>query len=111
MSDIETKGDDGPLEGIKVSMKIDFEVPPEARSMYANHMIVQRTQDETMVTFFELFPPMILGTPAQQQEAYSKVETIKARFVVRVSMPLTKLRKFAKAIAQVAEGLPAEEED
>jgi hypothetical protein len=73
-----------------------FNVPIGLSSRYAHHLLVQTTENETILSFFEVIPPLVSGTPAEIKEKLK--DGIRADCVARVTIARSRLPEFVKAM-------------
>lgn len=92
-----------PPETVEVSPDADgenvplhFSIPAGMVSRYAHHMLVQATEFEVTLSFFELKPPLVLGGPEQQMEALKK--GVLAECVARVTIAKARYPEFVKVL-------------
>jgi hypothetical protein len=85
-----------PPKAQEVSLR--FHVPVGLSSRYAHHMVVQSTENEVTLSFFELKPPIIIGPPEAIQEAIR--EGITAECVARVIVAKARYHDFVKALSE-----------
>jgi hypothetical protein len=65
---------------------------------YANQMVVQFSDTECHLSFFEVRPPLLQGTEAEKQEQLREMRSIKADCVARIIVSPAKIADFAKAL-------------
>ena len=53
-------------------------------ALFANHMMVQVDEFECHLSFYEIQPPVIQGTPEEKKEQLDRLTSIQARCVARV---------------------------
>lgn len=73
-----------------------FNVPVGLSSRYAHHLLVQSTQNEVTVSFFEIIPPVLVGSPDQQKEVLRK--GVRADCVSRITIARARYPEFVKAM-------------
>jgi hypothetical protein len=73
-------------KSVKIGLPIEWFVPEDIRSQYATNMVVQHTDQEFLISFFEIEQPILLG---EAEEIKAKLEqrgkaraTCLARFVL-----------------------------
>ncbi len=66
------------------TLPIDWHVPDNAQSLYANNVLVQSTLHEIIISFFEALPPPLAGTPADNAAKLREMGTIRADLVARI---------------------------
>jgi hypothetical protein len=87
-----------PKEGKKV--RLVFDVPESITSRYATHMTVQRTDQEFIVSFFELELPAIFGSPEERAEQWKHVTEAHAKCVARVVVAPARMQQFADVVRE-----------
>lgn len=75
---------------------VSFNIPMGLASRYAHHLMVQSTEHEVMLSFFEIMPPPLIGSPEEQREALKK--GIRADCVSRVAIARGRYPEFVKAM-------------
>lgn len=68
--------------------------------LYANHFVLQREQDEYILTIGQIAPPVLIGTPQQQREQARQIEYVPARVLVRLALNETRLREMLDVLQQ-----------
>lgn len=79
-------------------LPVDFSRGTDFPAVHANQMIVQHTDQEFIVTFFELLPPVVSLDPEMQKEQLAQISSIPARPVARVVMSAERAREFIGAL-------------
>jgi hypothetical protein len=74
-------------------------------------MIVQHSEHEFYVSFFEMQPPIILGTPKDQQTQLEEIGHIEAECVARLVISPDRLENFIQALQTNLERYRTREED
>jgi hypothetical protein len=69
-------------------------------SRYATNMAIQNTENEFVISFFELQPPLLLGEPDDIQEKLKKIKSVRAECVARVIISNAKMPDFIAALQQ-----------
>jgi hypothetical protein len=77
-------GQEPTSESIRLEIEMDF--PKELVSRFANHAIIQRSPNETYLSFFEVQPPVIQGTPEQMERQRKELKSVRAVCVARLIM-------------------------
>lgn len=90
------------VEGIPV--EIEWAVPADILSRYANNMLVQVTEHECILSFFDVPPPSLSMDQAKRSEELkaSPVQKVRGVCVARVVVPLGKVPRFAEAFQTIA---------
>lgn len=79
---------------------IEWHIPENLPTQYATNVIVTHTDNEFIVSFFETFPPLIVGEPDQVQKQVEALESIRARCVARIVVSPSRMEAFIGALVQ-----------
>jgi hypothetical protein len=90
------KADNPSNDDVDEAVKLLFNIPIGLSSRFAHHMMVQFTEHEMTLSFFELIPP--LGSPDEQREA-ARLTGVRADCVSRVTIPRDRQLDFVKALS------------
>ena len=74
--------DEHQAEGRMVPIK--WHIPASTVTRYATNFVVQHTEREFIISFFETWPPIILGTPEEKMAELLKIESATAECVARI---------------------------
>jgi hypothetical protein len=100
------------LQGKRVQLPIEWVVPEDIITRYANNITIQRGENEYYLSFFETKPPMFLGTPEQINEQLEKAGAVKSICVARIVLPIDKMKAFVEAMEKSSSlDIPDEIED
>jgi hypothetical protein len=67
-----------------IPLRINWHIPDNLQSRYANNVIVQAGQHEIIINFFEIQIPPLVGTPEENKEQLQQIGTIRAEGVGRI---------------------------
>lgn len=82
-----------PVQEIRIPL--EWHVPEELPTHYATNLVIQHTEHEFFITFFELVPPITLGkTP----EEITRIESVRARALTRVAVSPKRLEEFIQVM-------------
>lgn len=81
-----------------VAIPIEWHYPDGMAGRFANHMVVQFDEHECHISFFEIKPPLVLGTPDEAANQLKAMKTIRADCVARVIVSDGRMPGFVKAI-------------
>jgi hypothetical protein len=84
----------------QVLIPIERYCPPELVSRYATDLIIQRTGSEFILSFFETIPPMVLGTPEEQQDKLKKLASVRSECIARVIVSDDRFPQFVQAMQE-----------
>lgn len=80
-----------------VIVPIDYHGAGETPAVYANHVVIQHTDHEFVVTFFELLPPLMSPDPARLAKEMARIKSVPARPVARIVMAPGRAQEFVAA--------------
>ena len=81
-----------------VYLPIEWYYPENTISRYANNILVQHTETEFIVSFFEIQPPTILGSAEDVKTQLEEVKSVRATCVARIIVPISKMPSFIEAL-------------
>jgi len=81
----EIKGKELPLEWI---------VPPDIQTKYSNNFVIQNSGDEFIISFFEVYPPILIGDSKMIEEKVTQMHNIPAKCVARIVLSRTNMDSF-----------------
>ena len=64
-----------------VEKPLRWEIPEDMVALWANNIVVQHTENEFILTFFQVAPPILIQPTQQDLES---IESVPARAVARV---------------------------
>lgn len=92
----------------KITLPLEFHVPSDVATKYVNTAIVQRTDSEFVLTFFERFPPLLVGNPDQIAEQLESLESIRATCVARLVLSSSTMSELIELLQQNLDNYHAE---
>ena len=69
----------------------------ESPLIFANHILVQHTEHEFIISFGQIQPPVILDPTADE---ISKVKFVESKIAVRIVLPPTRVDEFLQILGQ-----------
>ena len=79
----------------QIELPIKWDTSVDLPTLFATNLLVQRSADIFTISFFEIRPPILLGTPEQNQATLSEVKQLVARCVARVVVTPERMKEFA----------------
>lgn len=79
-------------------LPVEWNVPEDMVARYATNMVVQRLENEFLISFFEIRPPIILGEPAEVIKKYQQMKSVTANCVARIIVAAEKMPSFVNAL-------------
>jgi len=81
-----------------IAIPIEWRVPEDLKTHYATNLVIQHTNQEFIISFFETKNPIILGTPDEVKSQYEKIKSVKADCVARIVVTPKRMEDFIKVI-------------
>jgi len=83
------------------AVRLKREYPKDLESNFVSNMVVQHQPDFFVLSFFEIWPPAILGdTEEERQEVLESIEEVEAKCVARLVITPSKMREFLKVMSE-----------
>lgn len=71
---------------VSESKPIKWVIPESIKTEHATNIVVQQRGSEFTILFFEIEPPLFVGTPEEQVAQYKKLGEVTAKCVARIVM-------------------------
>lgn len=81
-----------------IQLRINYEVPENVPTRYATHIVAQHGDREFLISFFEVWPPLLLGTPEEIQAQIEQTDHVKAKCVARIVVSADRLTEFIQVL-------------
>lgn len=82
-------------------VRIERTYPEDLQSHFVSNVVVQHQPDVFILSFFEVWPPTILGdTDKEKQKALEAVDRVEAKCVARLVLTPSKMREFVETMAE-----------
>ena len=88
-------------EDLEERVPLNWHIPVGLSSKYAQHMLVQASEFEVTLSFFELKPPVILSTMPLEEQKKILRQGITAECVARITVARARYSDFLKAMMGV----------
>lgn len=79
---------------------INWEIPSDVVAQYTNNFVVQHTPDAFFLSFYQIRPPIILGTPEERQKQLDQIDSANARFLTQVAMSPAQMAQLIKGLQE-----------
>ena len=83
-----------------IQSKIEWNVPPDLVARYATNLVVQRMENEYLISFFEIKPPILLGEKDEVIRMAKEMKYITANCVAQVIVAADKMPGFVEALSK-----------
>jgi len=81
-----------------IAVPIEWCYPDNIISGYATNVIVQHTEHEFILSFFEVRPPILLGSSEELKEKALHIKSIKAECVARIIVSAERMPNFVRVL-------------
>ncbi len=86
---------------VKKSIKLERIYPDNLQSHFVSNIVVQHEPDIFILSFFEVWPPVILGADEEEkQKELEKIKGVESKCVARLVVTPKKMAEFVKAMAE-----------
>ena len=79
---------------------IDYTGGTELPAVHANQVIIQHTESEFIVSFFEVLPPVLSPDVSRRTKEMERIKSIRAQPVARIVMAPDRAREFIAAFIE-----------
>ena len=80
------------------ALPIEWYFPEHMTSRYATTLVVQTSEHEFTISFFELHPPLMLGSPEERKAQLEQIKSVRAECVARIIVAAERLPEFVKVL-------------
>jgi len=77
-------------------VQLNLHVPEGFRTLFATNLIVQHTEHEFVITFFEVVPPALLGTAEMKKEQLESIKEVAGTCLARIAVPASRMESFVQ---------------
>lgn len=78
----------------EIALPIEWYVPEDLKSQYATNMVIQHTDQEFLISFFEIKNPIIVGSDEEVMSKYQEIGKIKANCIARIIVTPDRMKEF-----------------
>jgi hypothetical protein len=83
-----------------LELSIRFEDASAAPAFYATNLVVQHTPHEFLLHFYDIVPPMLVGTDEEKRKQARALTQIVARPLARVVVAAGRMEEFIKVMQE-----------
>jgi hypothetical protein len=84
----------------KVGIPVKYVIPDEIITRYATDMVVQHSDQEFLISFWEIQRPVLLGTDEERKAQVQMIKFIENRCVARFAITPDRMQKFLDALKE-----------
>jgi hypothetical protein len=90
----------GQFEKDMKEIKLKRIIPSDLKSNFVESFVVQHTKDHFILSFFEVWPPVIIGTPEVQKKELEALNEVEAKCIARIVVTPERMKAFARIVQQ-----------
>lgn len=80
---------------IEIERPLEWYIPEGLDVIWANNVVIQHHEQDFVLTFFQAFPPIFLGTSKEEIEA---IKTVRATAVARIALSPIQVERLISAL-------------
>ncbi len=81
-----------------MAIRVDFDIPPDFPTRYASNLVVQHTEHDFTITFFDIRPPLLVGTAEEKASQLGAIEAVKAAPIARIIVAASRMAEFVRVL-------------
>lgn len=85
-----------------IETPIEWRVAENVPTYYATNLLAQHTPHEFILTFFELWPPALLGSDEERMAQAEALESLPAKSLARIVIAANRMPSILKALQEIA---------
>ena len=85
---------------VRMKLPIDWQIPKDLSSRYATHLVVQHTEHEFVLSFFEILPPTLFGAPELVSAKMEQLKSIEAECFARIVVAANRMPGFVAVLQE-----------
>lgn len=80
------------------AIRIDFEFPPDFPTQYASNLVVQHTEHDFTISFFDIRPPLLVGTEDDKAGQLASIAVVRATPLARIVVAASRMHEFVRVL-------------
>ena len=81
-----------------VRIPIEHVYPDSLETRFADHVVVQHTEHEFRILFYETRPPIMVGSVEERRARLEEIQSIEAVCVARIVVPASRMPEMVRAL-------------
>lgn len=82
----------------RIPVPLKWNVPEHIEAQYATNLVVQYIENEYLLSFFVVKPPIIIGEPEVVAEKLGELESVEATCIAQIMVASEKMPGFLEAL-------------
>jgi hypothetical protein len=82
----------------QLTLPIEWNIPDDIVTRFATNMVVQKIDSGYLVSFFEIFPPLVLGQPNEIADQLKQLKSVHANCFARIVIADAKMTEFSNVL-------------
>lgn len=85
-------------EGDGAGIRVLWEVPAGFPTHYSTHLVVQHGEEDFTITFWDLRPPVLMGSLEQKQQQVRALTEVRPTVLARIIVSPRRMREFTQVM-------------
>ena len=85
-------------EDKEVALPVVWEMPTGFPAHYATHLVVQHTDEDFTITFWDLRPPVLIGTLDEKRKQVETLREVRPTPLARIVVSPRRMREFTQVM-------------
>lgn len=82
----------------ELGIRVVWEVPSGFPTHYSTHVVVQHGEDDFTITFWDLRPPLLMGSLEEKQQQAQALKEIRPTALARIIVSPHRMRQFTQVM-------------
>jgi hypothetical protein len=82
----------------KIELPVELNIGENTPKGYATNLVVQHTEHEFILSFFEIPPPLLVGSPEQIEEQLKKVSSVRGECIAQITVAASRMAEFISTL-------------
>ena len=81
-----------------VALRLEWHVPEDMACQYATNLVVQQSEHEFIISFFNAPPPILIGSPEEIRDQLQQLGSVRADCVARIIVASSRMPEFVQVL-------------
>jgi hypothetical protein len=87
-----------PKDKDETELSIVWEVPTGFPTHYATHLVAQHSDEDFTITFWDLRPPVLMGSPDEKSQQVKALKEVRPTALARIVVTPRRMREFVQVM-------------